>query len=52
MFEFSAGGLVIREGTILVIRARDLKGHTVCTFPKGRVDKGETSQQAALNVSP
>jgi len=48
LFEFSAGGLVIRDNTILVIRARDLKGRPVCTFPKGRVDEGETSHQAAL----
>ena len=38
----------MREGTVLVIRARNLKGRSVCTFPKGRIDKGETSQDAAL----
>lgn len=48
VFEYSAGGLVARDGDILVIRTRDLKGRSVWTFPKGRVDKGETSGQAAL----
>lgn len=46
--EFSAGGVVRRDETVLLIRARDLKGRPVWTFPKGKLNEGETSQQAAL----
>lgn len=48
VFEYSAGGVVLRDGTVLLIRTRDLKGRTVWTFPKGKLDKGETSEQAAV----
>lgn len=48
IFEYSAGGVVLREGTVLLIRTRDLRGRTVWTFPKGKLDAGETSQQAAV----
>lgn len=48
IFEYSAGGVVLREGTVLLIRTHDLKGRTVWAFPKGKLDKGETSRQAAV----
>ncbi len=48
IFEFSAGGVVLREGQALLIRTRDLRGHTVWTFPKGKLDEKETSPQAAI----
>jgi 8-oxo-dGTP pyrophosphatase MutT (NUDIX family) len=48
IFEYSAGGVVVREGSVLLIRTRDLKGRTVWTFPKGKLNTGETSQQAAV----
>lgn len=48
IFEFSAGGVVLREGTVLVIRARDLRGHMVWSFPKGNLNEHESSPQAAL----
>lgn len=48
IFEYSAGGVVLREGTVLLIRTQDLRGRTVWAFPKGKLDKGETAQQAAV----
>lgn len=48
LFEYSAGGVVLRDGIVLLIRTRDLKGRTVWTFPKGKLNVGETSQQAAV----
>ena len=47
--EFSAGGVVVREGEVVVIvptrRAAD--GSKVLALPKGHVDPGETPVQAA-----
>lgn len=48
IFQFSAGGVVIRDGECLVIRARNLKGRSVWTFPKGQLQEGEDSRQAAV----
>ena len=48
IFEYSAGGVVLRDGTVLLIRTHDLKGRTVWAFPKGKLDAGETAQQAAI----
>jgi 8-oxo-dGTP pyrophosphatase MutT (NUDIX family) len=47
--EFSAGGLVFdEEGRILLIRARDLRNQPVWTLPKGALNPGESSIEAAL----
>ena len=47
--EYSAGGVVLRDGEVLVIvpcrRAAD--GRKVLALPKGHVDPGETAEQAA-----
>jgi 8-oxo-dGTP pyrophosphatase MutT (NUDIX family) len=49
IFEFSAGGLVFDdEGRILLIRARDLRNRPVWTLPKGTLNPGETSADAAV----
>ena len=49
LFEFSAGGLVVDErGSVLLIRARDLRDRPVWTLPKGALNPGETSVDAAL----
>jgi ADP-ribose pyrophosphatase YjhB (NUDIX family) len=48
ILEFSAGGVVLREGQALLIRTQDLRGRTVWTFPKGKLDEKETSPQAAI----
>ena len=46
--EFSAGGVVTRDGKLLVVRVLNLKGERVWTFPKGHVEKGETPRRAAV----
>jgi 8-oxo-dGTP pyrophosphatase MutT (NUDIX family) len=47
--EFSAGGLVFDdEGRVLLIRARDLRNQPVWTLPKGALNPGESSVDAAL----
>ncbi|RMH37200.1 MAG: NUDIX hydrolase [Nitrospirae bacterium] len=48
VFEQSAGGVILHDGQCLLIRTRDLRGRTVWTFPKGRVEPREHSEQAAL----
>jgi ADP-ribose pyrophosphatase YjhB (NUDIX family) len=47
-YEFSAGGLVIQGGKILLIQAENLGGEIVWAFPKGHGRKGESAQQTAL----
>jgi 8-oxo-dGTP diphosphatase len=46
--EFSAGGVVLKDGKVLMIKVRTLSGREVWTFPKGHIEKGETKEQAAL----
>jgi 8-oxo-dGTP diphosphatase len=46
--EFSAGGVVIRDGRLLLIKMRNLSGSEVWTFPKGHLEEGETPEAAAL----
>jgi ADP-ribose pyrophosphatase YjhB (NUDIX family) len=48
IFEYSAGGIVLRDDEALLIRTHDLRGRTVWTFPKGKLTVGETSEQAAV----
>ena len=49
IFETSAGGLVVDErGAVLLIRARDLRNQPVWTLPKGALNPGESSLDAAL----
>lgn len=48
VFEYSAGGVVLRDGEVLLIHARDLKGKRVCSFPKGKLHPSETSVDAAI----
>ena len=44
----SAGGVVLRRQEVLLIRVSDIKGRPVWSFPKGRLDAGETPAQAAV----
>lgn len=44
----SAGGVVLRQQEVLLIRVSDIKGRPVWSFPKGRLDAGETAAQAAV----
>ena len=46
--EVSAGGLVVREGRLLMVKVTKLQGEVVWTFPKGHLEAGEGSRQAAL----
>ena len=47
--QFSAGGLVVNDrGHILLIRARDLRNQPVWTLPKGALNPGESSADAAI----
>ncbi len=48
IFEYSAGGVVLHEGKALLIRARNLRGRSVWTFPKGKLNPSEKSPQAAI----
>jgi 8-oxo-dGTP pyrophosphatase MutT (NUDIX family) len=47
--ELSAGGVVVRDGEVIVIvpTRRGAQGQRVLGLPKGHVDPGETSEQAA-----
>jgi ADP-ribose pyrophosphatase YjhB (NUDIX family) len=47
-FVVSAGGIVLRDQDVLLIRVSDVKGRAVWTFPKGRLNDGETSPNAAV----
>ena len=47
-FVVSAGGIVLREQDVLLIRVSDVKGRAVWTFPKGRLNDRETSPDAAV----
>ena len=44
----SAGGVVIRDTEVLLVRTSDVKGRPIWSFPKGRLDHGETPAQAAV----
>ncbi|HRY29435.1 MAG TPA: NUDIX hydrolase [Elusimicrobiota bacterium] len=46
--EVSAGGLVLGDGKLLMVKVRNLEGRVVWTFPKGHLEKGETAEDAAL----
>jgi len=47
-FEFSSGGIVVKDKTFLLIKVIDLRGAAVWTFPKGKIEKGESVEEAAL----
>jgi len=46
--EFSAGGLIEKNGKILMILMKTITGKKVWTFPKGHIEPGEDPQGAAL----
>ena len=47
-YEFSAGGVAVRNGEVLLIRTRDLRDRTVWAFPKGKLNQNESTVHAAL----
>jgi mutator protein MutT len=46
--EFSAGGIVREKDRLLMVKVENLEGKVVWTFPKGHIEKGETSKDAAV----
>ncbi len=46
--EFAAGGIVGRQGKVLLVKVCNLMGEKVWTFPKGHPDGKETPLQTAL----
>jgi diadenosine hexaphosphate hydrolase (ATP-forming) len=46
--EVSAGGVVTKDGKVLLIKMKNLQGEFVWTFPKGHLEREETPRQAAL----
>ncbi len=46
-FEFSSGGVAVRNNQVLLIKTPAGRGE-VWTFPKGKIEKGEDLIQAAL----
>jgi 8-oxo-dGTP pyrophosphatase MutT (NUDIX family) len=47
-FEYSAGGIVVDDGKLMMVKVRNLEGQEIWTFPKGHIEKGEKSEEAAL----
>jgi ADP-ribose pyrophosphatase YjhB (NUDIX family) len=47
-FEYSAGGIVRDGDTLLMVKVQNLEGQEIWTFPKGHIEKGEKSEEAAL----
>lgn len=46
--EYAAGGIVERNGKILLVQVTNLEGKVVWSFPKGHLEKKETPLKAAL----
>jgi ADP-ribose pyrophosphatase YjhB (NUDIX family) len=46
--EYAAGGIVERNGKVLLVKVANLEGKVVWTFPKGHLEKKETPLKAAL----
>jgi 8-oxo-dGTP pyrophosphatase MutT (NUDIX family) len=47
-YEYSAGGVIVDQCRVVLIRTRTSRGRRVWTFPKGRLEAGETDAEAAL----
>jgi len=48
VFEFSSGGIVRDGDQLLMVKVQNLEGQPIWTFPKGHIEKGEKSEEAAL----
>lgn len=46
--EYAAGGVVGRDGKVLLVKVRNLEGKVLWTFPKGHLEEGERWIDAAL----
>jgi 8-oxo-dGTP pyrophosphatase MutT (NUDIX family) len=47
LFEFSAGGIVEKDGEILLILKKDISGKPRWTLPKGKIERNERVSEAA-----
>ncbi|HAX61087.1 MAG TPA: NUDIX hydrolase [Elusimicrobia bacterium] len=48
MNEFSAGGVIIKDKKLLLVKVKNLFGKIIWTFPKGHIEKSETIKNTAL----
>lgn len=46
--EYAAGGVVEKNGKVLLVKVTNLQGEVRWTFPKGHLEKKETPLKAAL----
>jgi ADP-ribose pyrophosphatase YjhB (NUDIX family) len=46
--EYAAGGVVEKNGKVLLVKVTNLQGEVRWTFPKGHLEKKETPLRAAL----
>ncbi len=46
--EYAAGGIIEKNGKVLLVKVTNLQGEVVWTFPKGHLEKNETPLKAAL----
>jgi len=46
--EHSAGGILVEDGRVLLVKTKNLRGEEVWTFPKGLLEPGESPREAAL----
>lgn len=46
--EYAAGGIVEKNGKVLLVKVTNLEGEVRWTFPKGHLEKNETPLKAAL----
>ncbi|MEF3280529.1 MAG: NUDIX domain-containing protein [Elusimicrobiota bacterium] len=46
--EFSAGGIITKNDSVMIILMNTITGEKVWTFPKGHIEKNETPLEAAL----
>ena len=46
--EYSAGGIILDSGKLLIILMKTPDNQKVWTFPKGHIEKGETPEIAAV----
>ncbi|MBI4060362.1 MAG: NUDIX domain-containing protein [Elusimicrobia bacterium] len=46
--EYAAGGIVEKNGKVLLVQVANLQGEVVWTFPKGHLEENETPLEAAL----
>jgi len=46
--EFSAGGVIVKDKKLLIVKVKNLSGKIAWTFPKGHIEKSETIENAAL----